>query len=137
MPTPVTSDTLLQARAEELRTLLNSGHLLRLFSNDLTPAPDTPRSAYVEATFGGYEAKPLAGQWSSVVMAQPGLWEFQAGPFEWARDGGSGGTVYGWYIDGGDDVPFAQRFANPVSMEPKTILRLLVTPQDWSVSLLK
>lgn len=137
MPAPVTADQLIQARADDLRTLLNSGHHLRLFSNNLALTPDTALADFTEATYGGYAPVDLAGQFSAISKVQPGEWQFSAGPYSFARTGAPTGNVWGWYVADATHWRLAQKFASFIEMTLSSSFELVIKPQGWSLSLLQ
>lgn len=135
MPPAVTSDTLLKSRATSLRALLNVGHRLRLFKNDLVPAPNTARSAFTEANFGGYASVDVSFKWGPISRAQVGQWVFDLALVTFTRTGGPDNTIFGWYLDDGTNVPFSFRFAAPIDTAVKPLIPLSFRLGEWSRSL--
>lgn len=75
-----------------------SGAILRLFSNNITPAETDTVSAFTETTFTGYSAITL-GTSPTVSDASPATATY-AGPHEFTSSAGSQSvTVYGAYIN--------------------------------------
>jgi len=136
MPVPVLSNPLLDARAGTLATLLNSGHTLRLFQNNLTPTPATSLGSFTESTFTGYAAVSLSGQFGSPTFVTDGQYQIASGTYTFSCTGGSSQTIYGWYIDDGSNVKMSQRLDTPVTISSGGNYTLQVRPQEISQSIL-
>ena len=91
-----------------LQTLLNSGHWFSLYYNDLEPTPANILSDFVEASFNGYAAFNLAGQFSTVLKQVDGEYYFTAQTSLFACESG-GQLLYGGYIHDGKNVKLSQR----------------------------
>ena len=135
MGVAVASNALLDARAGTLRTLLNSSHNLRLYSNNLTPTPANVLADFTEATFPGYSAVSLASQFGAQTKVQDGEYQIQSGTYTFTFTSGSSQTVYGWYIDDGTNVKFSQIFAQSILMTTGVQFTLQVSPQEWAFSI--
>lgn len=136
MPTPVLSNALLVARAGTLATLLNNGHKLKLYSNNYTPTPSSPITAFVECNFQGYLAADLTGAFGAPSFVVDGQYQISTGFFTYTCSGGAGQTAYGWWIDDGTNLKMAQQFDTPVSITLGSPYQLQVQPQEISQSIL-
>ena len=89
--------------------------ILRLYSNDRTPALTDVAADYTEVVGGGYTEEALAGALFTVSAADPSVAvydDFHTWTFSGVTD--SPGTVYGMYIVDQNDVLIAAlRFASP------------------------
>jgi hypothetical protein len=129
----VASNALLADRIASLRTLLNSGKMLRLFQNMFTPAPDDILSDFTQATFTGYAAQSLSSAFAAGVKIIDGEYQSTAGPFTFTCSGGSAQTVYGWYIDDGSNVFLSNAFSAPITMVSGASFSITINAQDWSL----
>ncbi len=93
---------------------------LHLYSNDalLSPANMDPLQ-FVETTYGDYAWIATKGAWGSPIRDSAGLWHLASGPWTFQRNTGtSPGLAYGWYIQRGPRVVFAERFPGPATILP-------------------
>jgi hypothetical protein len=111
-PTAVATNALLKLLAQDLFTLLNSGHWFQLFVNDYVPTPNALANDFVPAYFAGYQPFNLAGQLQAPIQSMAGQYEIDgtAGPF-----GCTSGSqmVFGAWIADLSSVKIAVRFAAP------------------------
>ena len=119
-----------------MATLLNAGHKLKLFVNNILPTPATPLGAFTEASFPGYLAADLAGAFGAPVKVQDGQYQIATGFFTFTCTAAPGQTVYGWWIDDAANVKMAQAFDSPVSIAVGSPYMLQVQPQEISQSIL-
>ena len=136
MPAALFSNALLLARATTLRSFLNTGLNLRLFTNSLTPTPATPLSAFTEATFTGYTPLSLSGQFGPPILVTDGLWQIDSGVLTWSCTGGSGETINGWYLDDGTQMLACQLLDTPVVIGSGGVYTLEIRPQEIAQSIL-
>jgi hypothetical protein len=136
MPTPVLGNQALTDRAGTLAAYLNVSHKLKLFVNALTVTPATPFASFVEASFTGYAAVDLAGQFTGPTKIQDGQFQITTPFYTFSCTGGAGQTVYGWWIDDGTSMKLAQTFDTPISITPGSPYTLQVQPQEISQSIL-
>jgi hypothetical protein len=101
--------------------------VLRLYSNDVTPAAADTVATYTEVVVAGYAAKTLTGaswSWATVSGKAEGSYAEQTFTFTAA------GSAYGWFLTNaaGTTLLAAERFAtapqtigaaNPISVTPK------------------
>lgn len=136
MALPLWSNSMVNLKAVYLRTVLNTGHSLRLFANNFVPDPSTPLASFTEATFTGYAAIDLTGAFTGPAFVQNGQYELQGGVFAWTNSGATTQTVYGWYIDDGTVMDACQLFDVPFVMAPNVTLAFALRPQEISQSVL-
>lgn len=136
MPAALFSNPFLLGRATTLRSFLNAGLHLRLFTNSLTPTPATPLSAFTEATFTGYASIPLSGQFGVPVLLTDGLWQIDSGVLTWSCTGGPGQTINGWYIDDGSQMLACQLLDTPIVLGSGGVYTLEIRPQEVTQSIL-
>ena len=132
----VASNVLLLDRADALRTLLNSGHTLRLFSNDYTPLSQDSLGSFAEATFTGYAAVGLSAAFAAPVKVQDGEYQISTTFYVFTCTGGSTTMCYGAYITAGSDWKFAIRFDTPITVNNGTSFAIQINPQDWAKSII-
>lgn len=136
MPTPLWSNPLLLARAGTLRTVLNSGHTLRLFVNNFLPDPASPLAYFIEATFSGYAPIPLTSLFPAATQVRNGQYELDSGILVFSCTGGSSQTIFGWYIDDGTDMVACQLLDVPVVICAQGVYSVEIRPQEISQSVL-
>lgn len=136
MPKIVASDALILWSADQLQSLVNSGHFLRLFANDLDPDPSTPLGDFVEATYGGYSPIDLSGLFPSPIQIQPGEYQLPLPDQPFGCTGTPIQSVFGWWIDDGATWKMAARFPTPVVLTVGKNFTLSIYPQGWALSLL-
>lgn len=131
----IASNALLRQSADWLGTILNSGHFLRLFSNNIAPTPATPLTGFNEAAFSGYAAVNLLGLFSSSVLVMVG--ELQIPPVIalFIQNGALIDTVYGWYITSGTNVKLSGRLVTPVTFNVNTSFQIQLNVQEWALSI--
>lgn len=100
----------------------NWGQLtLRLFVNDYVPADGDESGAYVEASFSGYQAQPIAAWAEPVKNPDASHYQVQGSASTFTHDGGNvSNNAYGYYVTrqsgigaGAFEVVWAERFNNP------------------------
>jgi hypothetical protein len=105
-----------QAIALAIRQRWNLASWLRMFQSDTPITRDTLLSELAEATWSGYAAVNLAGQWSAPYQQDPGRWQWAAPRVVYQHSGGLvDNTCYGLYVDDGARLLWAVRFAVPVT----------------------
>lgn len=133
MPAWVATNGWLATRCEAARVVLNIGHTLRLFENDLTPTPATVLADVTEATYAGYVAASLVGQWGAAAFVVDGLYQSLTGPHTFAAPTAGSQLIYGWFINVGTTLQHIQRFNAPVTMSVGgPVLQLTLAFQDFA-----
>jgi hypothetical protein len=132
----VTSNALLSDRADSLRTLLNSGHFLRLFSNNFTPVPQSSLGSFTEAAFTGYAAASLSADFAVPTKVQDGEYQIASTFHTFNCTSGSSSMAYGAYITAGSDWKFAILFDTPITVTSGFSFAVQMNPQDWAKSIL-
>lgn len=133
----VASNKLLSTVADQLRTLLNTGHTLRLFKNNITPTPANLLADFVESTYLSYAGISLSGAFTTPIKVIDGEYQTSAPTFTFsASAGATPENAYGFYIDDGTYVKFSMRFSAPVVMGPSAAFTLQLNPQVWAKSIL-
>lgn len=130
----ICSNTFVLSRANSLRSLLNLGHVLRLFKNPVVLSPATVIADLTEATFTGYAAINLIGDFGSPYFVKNGEYEFASSlqQFDWA--GGASQVIYGWYIDNGSTLVMSGSFDSPITIGPSVPIQVQIFPQSWDLS---
>jgi len=116
---------------EALTTILTPSLLLRLYSNDKTPAAGDTSSAYNEVTGGGYGSKTLSFANWNITSGDPSVATYnsvQTWTFTGPTD--SPATIYGYYVVRVNDghLMWAERFptANvPFSTIAGSVIKVL------------
>lgn len=132
----VASNKQVEKSAIDLRTVLNSGHTLRIYRNDLDPGPATTLASFTEANFTGYAGESVAGDWTSPVLLAPGQYQFDSSLYTWTNTGVLSQELFGWYIDDGTDWRLAQRFTSSITLLPLQSINIQVSPIVWARSVL-
>lgn len=130
----VTSNYLLQLVATLLQRHLNSGHMLQLYQNDLTPTPANIIPDFQRSNFLGYVPYNMAGNVPAPIKQQDGQYTISFTTTPFACEGGIQ-VVYGALITQGSNLKFAQRFAAPITMVAGTSFVLPVVISVMSLSL--
>lgn len=105
--------------ANAIRFSFNQSSELRVYQNDVFPAPGSLLTSFVECNFPGYAPIPLAGLWSLPSLNMDGEAIILAPVQTFTRASGSPtNTIYGVYITalGGTQLLFAQRANVPKVM---------------------
>jgi len=126
----------LNDRAVALRQVLNNGlHVLRLFKNNIVPAPDTTLAAFVESIFPGYAAVNLANDFMAPVQVANGQYQISSSSHPFSFTAGNPENCYGWYItDNTPEVRFSFLFASPVWMTNGVTVYVQALIQDFAYS---
>jgi len=126
----------LSDRMVALRQVLNNGlHALRLFSNNIVPAPDTTIQAFVEATFPGYAPVNLQNDFTPVVQVANGQYQTAGSSHPFSFTAGTPQTIYGWMItDNTPEVRFSFVFASSVFMTNGVTVYVQPIVQDFAYS---
>ena len=132
----VASNFFLEEKANELLSYMNSGWTLRLFQNDITPAPETSLGEFVECDFGGYEEVSLSGAFSGPTKVQDGQYQIVSEVYQYTSETGASQDVFGLYIDNGTDWCFAYRFPIALHIEGIMTFSVQVKPSDWAKSII-
>jgi len=131
----VASNAFLIERLTSARAVLNAGHSLHLFGNNLTPVPADGLTAFTEIAFPGYAAINLNGQFGPPLKVQNGRYLIATPNFAFTATGVSGATAYGWYVRTTGALKFSARFPDPIVIGPATELYVRVEMQEWSLSI--
>lgn len=134
----VTADNSVQTQANKDTDLTakKAGDLamatVHLFSNNITPTPQTPVGSYMEAVFTGYAAKAIAGWTANEWQLDGSVSTTGTGVLSWVGPAdASGQTIYGYFVlsaGAGTPLIYASLFANPVSLSRVTdVLDLVPT----------
>jgi len=97
-------------KVELLTRMLATDVVVKLFTNDKTPAAADVVGDYTEATDGNYAAATLTGgNWSISVVVNVGTAEYAQQAFSF----GGTATVYGYYVTdvAGTTLLWAERFS--------------------------
>jgi len=132
----VAHNAFLNERAINLRTFFDSGHALRLFSNDFKPGPKEAIDAFAECTFPGYARVNMATKWKAVFKVIDGEFQFSSQDITFTPTGASNENAYGWYLVGDGKVKLSCRLPFPALM---TIGRPLTVRLDvivWAAVIL-
>jgi hypothetical protein len=119
------NNTLFQ-QSNFLRGRLIGGVSLRLFINDFIPSPADNIAAFHEAGFSGYARVGLTGLLSPVFKVLDGLYEFDMSEADFACNGPTHQTVFGFFIADAGDVLFSQRLSNAVFFDITQWLKVTI-----------
>jgi hypothetical protein len=131
----VDSNKQCQNLAEKSRTDFNTSHHLRLFKNNFTPDPSKALSDFTEATYTGYAAVNLNGQFAASTKVQDGEYQTQSGTYTFSYTSGATQAIYGWYIDDGTDWKCAYLFPSPITLDVGVSFTIQVNYQEWALSI--
>lgn len=129
----VASNALLLDRASSLRSLLNSGVFLRLFTGPPVISPADVLADFSEATFAGYAGEDLAGDFGAPSKIQDGAYRINSVAKTFTCSGAPFETVLGCYLDNGTDVLFSSLFDSPILVANGTSFQVSISPQDWAL----
>lgn len=132
----VASNELLKERSEDMRTLFDSAHALRLFTNDFKPTPASKIGDFAEATFPGYAAVAMAGKWKPVFKVIDGEYQFSSKEVTWQATAANQQLIFGWYLTGSGKVKLSCRLPFGHSMNYPQRLTVRVDCQTWAASIL-
>jgi hypothetical protein len=121
-----------------LDTFLASNVLLKLFSNDYSPAKDDVLADYTEVTGGGYAAITLVAADWSVTTADQCVASQTEKTFTFTGATTAPGTIYGYYVTNaaGTVLLWAERFSSSVlPFEPANGSEIAITPRITGESL--
>jgi len=116
MPNIVLANNWLVARANDVRLSFASAWYARLFVNSVSPNPDTPLSAFLEATFGGYAPISLAGRFGPPVKIAAGQQQIATSALVWGNVSGPTQEVFGLYVTQGPNLVLSSALSAPVSV---------------------
>lgn len=92
--------------------------LLKLFTNDITPAPGDDAGDYTEATFDGYAAKDISAGFGAPVQDEPGIYSSKTALQTWDAPAlGPAEVVRGIFVTVDGDLFLAKKFDAPITME--------------------
>lgn len=135
MSQAVASNQEVRERALALRQRVNVGHVLRLFTNDVTPAPALLLSAFTEAGFPGYVRIDLAQQFTPPVKIIDGKFQIETPLLTFTCTGATSETVFGWLIVWDEHLMFSLRLNTPVMMGPGVSVAGVIQLQEWALSI--
>jgi hypothetical protein len=126
----------LSDRLVALKNVLNTGHVLRLFKNNVVPDPSYTIAAFIESTFPGYAAVPLTGDFGDPVQVANGQFQISGTSHQFSFTSGTVETAYGWYLTSTADnnVRFSFLFASPVFFTNGVVVYVQPIIQDWAYS---
>lgn len=104
-----------------------SDPVLRLFTNNITPAETDTAGTYTEASGSGYAAKTLTGSSWTITEGEPSNAAYAQQSFTFS---GALGNVYGYYMTRttGGRIILAERFSDaPVNVTASTTID--ITPR--------
>lgn len=131
----VASNAFLIERLAQARAVLNAGHSLHLYGNNLTPVPADSLTAFTEIAFPGYAAINLNAQFGAPVKVQNGRYLIGTPSFAFTATGASGAIAYGWYVRTLTALKFSARFPDPIPIGPTTTVSVRVELQEWALSI--
>ena len=108
------------------RAVLNNGHSLRLFCNNIQPTPGMSELDFSEISFNGYNRKNLNGLWAVPLKIRDGEYLLRTGALSWTCNAASDQIVYGWYIVGDNNAKYAARLPDPIELGPMTSFSVAV-----------
>lgn len=126
----------LSARTTVMKTTFGTGCHLRIFVNNLTPTPANVIGDFTEASWGGYAAISLSGQWTGPTKIVDGEYEIVTGTYTFTKTSGTDATAYGYYVEDGTGCLFSERFAAPITVVTGTSFTLQVKFDEYAKSIL-
>lgn len=125
----------LHDRLAAQRTLLNVGHWLYLFVNDVEPDSATPIGAFANASFPGSDPVSLDGLWSAPVKQQDGEYTISIPTQLYTCTGPASETVYGFYVQTSGVLAFSGRMIAPIPVSSGISfnLKLQFVDRDFSL----
>lgn len=124
----------LSERCGTLRTILNSGHTLRLYRNNFTPVQATVLADFTECNLAGYAGLSLAAQFGAPTQVVTGKYQTASGVNLFTTSDAGGQTIYGWYIDDGAIVRFSKNYLAGVTFSLAIPLAIQVLARVYSRS---
>lgn len=129
----VASNALLHERADRLADLLNSGHSLHLFQNNITLKPSTVVGNFIEAGFPGYLPTNLNNKFGLGVKLVDGAYSSTCTPQIFTCTADYEVPCLGWYIQDQFTLKFSHRFPFPLIMTTGRILTLRLQIEVWGL----
>jgi hypothetical protein len=135
----VLNDLEIEARINFVRDRVNaSGAQMRVFVNDIEPAPDDVPADYTDADYeGAPEPFDLEDDWTEPVKVEPGKWMMQTSVHEIPPPDSGSVTIYGVYVlrdtDSTPKVVMAARLLTPIELfSHSDELPIRLRFRDWS-----
>lgn len=137
MANVINSNFEVQSEINQIRTRLNSGLTMRLFTNNsLTVTAATTRATFTEATYAGYAAQSVGSAFAASFNVTTGKYETDSSQITFPAATSGSQTVYGWYIEDGTDWYIAANFDSPITMSSTSpALGIIVAYQQWAAYL--
>lgn len=118
------------AEVDNLNLFLNRALVLKLYSNDKTPAEGDTVASYTEVSGGGYASKSLTFATWAITSGDPTVALYTAQDFEFTGSTNAPGTVFGYFIVVGSLLLWAERFpAGVLPFSPINGSLIKVTPR--------
>lgn len=122
-----------------ITSFLETGYVLKLFKNDITPVPNYNVGDFEQATYGGYANVTLdSSKWGSIFKVVDGEYQSDSIDFSYESTGSPTNTVYGFWVEDedGNDWVLAGKFPAAVVMAPGAKFVLNISPQTWALSII-
>jgi hypothetical protein len=134
----IASNKWIQDDIDALRTVINSGHTLKLFQNNVTPDPSKVAiSFFTVANWDTYANQALTSDFAASTKIVDGEYQILSTVHVFAVPGSGSQTIYGWWIDDGSNVKLSYRFDSSVTMSTSNpALAVQIAYQQWAKSLL-
>lgn len=104
--------------------------VLKLFTNNITPAETDTAATYTEATFTGYAAKNLLAADGAVVEGAPSELSYPLQQFD-STDATNNEVIYGYFVVGATSgrLAWAERFPDGPQLMSNNGDHIQVTPK--------
>jgi hypothetical protein len=127
-----------QEQCQAVRTRLNAESFVRLYTDNITPDPDTAPGGLTEASYTDYAEEDLTGRWEAVQQDETGVYSTVTDEITFAApSGGASETIRLVGLEEDGVVRWLAKLTDPwVASVGGLPLRLQVRYQQFSASVL-
>lgn len=118
----------LETQITEIHSRWNSGHYLRLFTDNREPTPEDLYETFTEPTLTGYGFVDTSDEWTTPARDEAGVWSMQTEIYTFTATDEleEAQLVYGGFIEEAGVVKAAGTFETPFSWDSEHPLRVRV-----------
>lgn len=127
MPQITVTNALVLNRATALRAMLNGDSFGLLYTNIVTPTPNTTLGDLILATFPGYAAINLVGLWGAPVKLDAGVYAVVCPTQDFTCTGASAEIVRGAGIYSSLGLLATMPFNNPITLHAGRVIPVQFT----------
>jgi hypothetical protein len=132
----VASDFAVEWVIEAWVSYLQEACTLGLFQTAVTTTPATVIGDLTESTYPGYGRIDITSALGAAAGVIPGEWQSVVPTQTFSCTGGSGQTVYGFFvIDSAGALWFSQTFSTPLLMVAGGSFGLQLNLQEWALAI--